>query len=497
MKKMIRPKLFSTVIICFVLAACAKQPETIVVDESPTPSASETPRDTADTGADAEFRRLSIGELHPVPTLDPLFAGNNSSKRVVQLVYEGLVKYDENGSVEPLLADRWKVSGDSLTYTFTLRDNVFYHDSNVFGSGIGRKVRASDVKFVLERMAKNTVPESAARLFMDIEGFDPYFQEQHRLLNPAYRSLDEVTGIMIQDDRTIEIRLAEKDPHFLHKLASPFAVIYPPEAVTKTVGAFKAVGTGPFELSQQRGDSVYIFSNFDKYWNTGETGTTELDRVDVIIKSRESSLFRLLTGGEIHLIPELGPDMMASILDTQGNLAIGYRDSYIYGRTGGEIRYSLRYHEGSRVSIERVRSLLVKVNFADLFAGIPGNLIRFRSEITSQASDTLDTTPVSVTYTEDPFLLKVIRDISSDVNTDQTVFQVDRVRIPNRNTALYSQTFVPQYPGQQAPGNGVRLINLSVTRSYLYNSQIQNLTFNDYSWWIDLREVTLPEFDRL
>ncbi|MDZ7695259.1 MAG: ABC transporter substrate-binding protein [Balneolaceae bacterium] len=91
------------------------------------------------------------GRSIPITTLDPLFADNNSAKRTLQIVYEGLVRYNGKEEIIPGIAERWEVSDDSLRYGFVLNDNLYYHDNAVFSNGVGRKVVAGDVKFAFER----------------------------------------------------------------------------------------------------------------------------------------------------------------------------------------------------------------------------------------------------------------------------------------------------------------------------------------------------------
>jgi peptide/nickel transport system substrate-binding protein len=233
-----------------VLFAGCKQPETIVVDESPSTAASgDTTTEDQAPGNEASFRQLIVGEHNAIKSMNPLFVENLSEMRAVQLIYEGLVRFDGSGSIVSGLAKDWSVSNDSLQYTFTLRPTIFYHDSEIFSTGTGRSLSSQDIKFVFERMAQSGVPPSAAQMFMDIEGFEPYYQEQHFVYNPKNRELNGVSGIQAPNDSTVVFQLVDQDPDFLRKLATPLALIYPREAVGENVESFTPVGTGPFVFS--------------------------------------------------------------------------------------------------------------------------------------------------------------------------------------------------------------------------------------------------------
>ncbi|MGO3532636.1 ABC transporter substrate-binding protein, partial [Pseudomonas helleri] len=50
------------------------------------------------------------------------------------MVYEPLVRYTAEGTLEPWLATHWSVSPDGKTYTFTLRDHVQFSDGSPFNA---------------------------------------------------------------------------------------------------------------------------------------------------------------------------------------------------------------------------------------------------------------------------------------------------------------------------------------------------------------------------
>ena len=56
------------------------------------------------------------------------------TQAVTNNIFEGLVKYDENGSLYPALAESWEISSDFRTYTFKLRQGVKFHNGADFTS---------------------------------------------------------------------------------------------------------------------------------------------------------------------------------------------------------------------------------------------------------------------------------------------------------------------------------------------------------------------------
>lgn len=483
-------------ILIFLIAGCS-QPETVVVDEDPTPTA---PSDTTidKTADDASFRKLVIGEYNAISSLDPLFADNAAEMRAVQLVYEGLIRLDGSGSVVPGLAKNWEVSSDSLEYTFQLRSNIFYQDSDAFNTGTGRRMTSGDVKYVFERMARAGVPPKAAHMFMDIKGFDPYFSEQREVYNPAERKLSSVSGIRTPNDSTVVIELTNRDPQFLKKLGAPVAVIYPREAVEQTIESFSPVGAGPFQFSSRQADSTLIFSKFQNYYSASDV---DLNRVDIIPNTSESELFQAMGTGDIHMIPQLGPQLLQEIVDSDGELRSSYAERYNLQKAGGTTEYVLRYNPSANLSADDANTLpgLARIDSA-YFNEFPNKLV------TSQpATDTTDTTTaisttlskqIYVVFSDDPFIKTYLGSFSNLLEQYDIQLQMMEIRAPSRDTDLIFTKNYPLIPDKRW-NNYEELLRFQVLQVALQRSEIEELTFNEYPWWFDLRGVTLPPADNL
>jgi peptide/nickel transport system substrate-binding protein len=187
-------------------------------------------------------------------------------------VQECLVKVDRHGAIVPWLAERWEVSRDTLTYTFRLKRGVRFHN--------GRELKATDVKFVLERAAN---PETK---------------------HPYVRRYQNIAAIRAVDDHTVAVGLARPDASFLWTLAVQGSVIYPEESV----GTLKSapVGTGPFVVAEWvRGDRIVLARNpgYDV------PGLPKLDRVTFRFISDPNSALAALKAGDIDVsVFGLGPE---------------------------------------------------------------------------------------------------------------------------------------------------------------------------------------------
>ena len=83
--------------------------------------------------------------------LNPLLSESNLvDAELVDLLFDGLTRYDENGFLKPALARSWDISDDGLTYSFELRDDVLWHD--------GEPLTASDVVFTFSLLQDDNFP---------------------------------------------------------------------------------------------------------------------------------------------------------------------------------------------------------------------------------------------------------------------------------------------------------------------------------------------------
>lgn len=97
-------------------------------------------------GARAQGKVLKVSLSTELQILDPIVTRINSARVFAYLVYDTLVGMDSAGNFKPQMLDRWEVSTDKLTYTFTLRDGLAWND--------GTPVTAEDCVASIERWAK-------------------------------------------------------------------------------------------------------------------------------------------------------------------------------------------------------------------------------------------------------------------------------------------------------------------------------------------------------
>jgi ABC-type oligopeptide transport system substrate-binding subunit len=187
---------------------------------------------------------LRLG-LERIKSFDPAQVVPTSQSQLIaaDLLFDGLTTVPSGAATaQPALAADWKASDDQRTWRFTLRDDARFSN--------GRAISADDVKYSLERVAKqyeSTVP--AIRL----EGIVGY-QDFVSGTTPT------IAGIKAVDARTVQIDLALPFAMLPELLASPSYGVVPREAVEAASPTFSTapVGSGPFAYTGTDGDVVKL-----------------------------------------------------------------------------------------------------------------------------------------------------------------------------------------------------------------------------------------------
>ena len=190
--------------------------------------------------------KITLGGADPV-TMDPHIAGDGSSATYIVEIFGGLVTITPDMEIVLDLAQSLEVSDDGLVYTFTLRDDIYFHS--------GRKVTANDVKWSLERAASPQLNSNTSLSYLrDIVGF----------IEKRYGQADEISGVEVIDDKTISIEIDFPKSYFLAKLTYPTAFVIDKDQVELNPRNWtrKPNGTGPYKLSEWKlGERIILEAN--------------------------------------------------------------------------------------------------------------------------------------------------------------------------------------------------------------------------------------------
>lgn len=238
--------------------------------------------------AQAQQTSITVGMQLEPPNLDPTGGAAAAIDEVVYAnVFEGLTRYQADGSIAPALAASWEVSEDGTVYTFSLREGVTFHD--------GTAMTAEDVKFSLDRARAEDSTNAQKALFAGI------------------------ADVTVIDDLTVQVTLSAPNGSFPVNMAWGDAVIVAPESAADAATA--PVGTGPFTLARWvQGDRIELARN-PNYW--GDAPALETATFKFI--SDPSAAFAAVMAGDIDAYPGYpAPETLAQFeADPRFQLLIG------------------------------------------------------------------------------------------------------------------------------------------------------------------------------
>jgi oligopeptide transport system substrate-binding protein len=193
-------------------------------------------------------------------TLDPVRGSTQYDNLCCGQIIDTLVQYKylkRPFELEPLLLTEMPTTEDDLTWKFTLRDDVYFHDSTCFPGGKGRKLVSSDVFYSWKRMSDSTIGSKCWWLMRDtVVGFDEYREQQLKKVEGKpgehFDYFADVEGFKVINDQEFTVTLKKPSARFLWVLAMFQTGIIPHEGL-ETFGSrfgLHPVGTGPYTLSE-------------------------------------------------------------------------------------------------------------------------------------------------------------------------------------------------------------------------------------------------------
>lgn len=231
---------------------------------------------------------ITVGIANDIDSLDPNKTVTAGTREVLFNIYEGLVKPDSSGNLNPAVAESYTISDDARVYTFTLRDGVKFHN--------GAKVTAEDVVFSINRCADASSGNQLA---------------------PAFDSIESVEAV---DDKTVVITLKEGDSEFLPYLTTAI--------VPKNNDDYEnhPAGTGPYMFVSRSPQENVVLKKFADYWDPdGTKGGTpaHIDNVTLKIISNPDMLVMNLEGGSVDMIFHLSASQAAQLDESKFTVTEG------------------------------------------------------------------------------------------------------------------------------------------------------------------------------
>jgi peptide/nickel transport system substrate-binding protein len=230
---------------------------------------------------------LKIGLQADPTSLDPQKTSLTALFHVTEHIYSLLVRLSPDLTMQPDLAEKWEISTDGKTYTFTLRKGVKFHS--------GKALTSADVKYSFDRLVDKATASPNASLLAPVE------------------------TVATPDESTVVITLKKPDASFLTNLSSPAAVIINKDAVEKNGDLTKTGdGTGPFKFKEYVPNTRVVLERNAEYW---ESGKPYVDGIEMTIAADDTARTAAVRTGTVDFI-EYAPLKDIPVLKSDTSLAL-------------------------------------------------------------------------------------------------------------------------------------------------------------------------------
>lgn len=229
---------------------------------------------------------LTEGLIGSPRFINPLLATSETDRDLVALVYSGLLRLGENGELIPDLAETYDISPDGRTYTFTLKNNLTWHD--------GKKLTARDVIFTVNKI-------------------------QDAIAGNNRRANWEGVTVEQSGDLTVIFHLDQPYAPFIENLTLGIIPAHLWSAVDAESFSFsdfnsRPIGSGPYKIKKINRDRSGIPVYYDlESFNGFALGEPQIKHLRIKFFPNESSLFTAIKDGEIRAASSLSPQLISSL----------------------------------------------------------------------------------------------------------------------------------------------------------------------------------------
>ncbi|KKS03919.1 MAG: Extracellular solute-binding protein family 5 [Candidatus Nomurabacteria bacterium GW2011_GWC2_41_8] len=220
---------------------------------------------------------ISEGVIGTPRFINPVLANSSADQDLVSLIYSGLMRKKGDGTLIPDLAEKYEMSKDGLTYTFTLKSKISFHN--------GKPVTADDVIFTVNK-AQDSIIKSPRKI-----------------------DWDGVNAVKI-NDTTIQFTLKQPYPSFLENATLgiiPMS-LWDNSPIELNNANTNPVGSGPYMIKSITKESSgainsYELASFKKFI----LGEPYIKTMNLYFYSNEDNLVRALENGEVEQISSITP----------------------------------------------------------------------------------------------------------------------------------------------------------------------------------------------
>lgn len=253
-------------------------------------------------------------EAAGITSLDPIYSRNQANIWATSQLFSSLLQLDEDLNIQPAIANSYQISDDGLVYTFSLRDDVFFHNNACFDGGVGRAVVASDFVFSFSRL------------------IDPRLNSPGSwVVNQVQRRADGSLDINAPNDTTLVINLQQPFPPFAGLLSMQYCAVVPHEAIALYGQEFRnnPVGTGPFRFQYWKEGVKLVLRKNERYFEfEGQERLPFLDAVAISFIIDRQTAFLEFIKGNLDFLSSVDASYKDEILTPEGSLQPRYQDRF-------------------------------------------------------------------------------------------------------------------------------------------------------------------------
>ena len=316
---------------------------------------------------------FKYNESAGILTLDPIYAKDLPHIWACNQIFNGLVAFDDEMNVVPAIAKSWDISEDGMTYTFVLRDDVYFHEDECFEKTTRlqdykttsdllvdlektRKVVAQDFVYSFNRVLDRKLNSSGSWIFANAYAFNAV------------------------NDTILEIKLTQPFPAFLGILSMTYASVVPHEAVEYYGTEFgrHPVGTGPFKYQYWKEGVKLVLRKNPIYFEVEETTRQQdnkttsnlcdsaslrlpyLDAVSISFLVDKQVAFMEFIKGKFHFMSGIDARYKDELLTRDGNLREEYEDEIYLIREPYLNTEYLAFFLGDDDTLSKERSLALR-----------------------------------------------------------------------------------------------------------------------------------------
>ena len=258
--------------------------------------------------SDIENNIFKYNEYSNISSLDPAFSSTLRNIWPVNQIFNGLVQLDKNLEIKGDIASSWTISEDKRTYTFKIRQDVYFHNSELFGKNLTRKVKAKDFEYSFNRLIDN------------------------KIASPGYWVFNNVKDFKAINDSIFQIELKKEFDPFLGILSMKYCSVVPHEIVTVLGDKFskKPIGTGPFKFKKWDENVKLVLSKNKNYFEHDSLGQKlpYLDGVAISFIPDKKSEFMELLSGRLDMVSSPENSIIDQIFDYKGDLNPRFSSNY-------------------------------------------------------------------------------------------------------------------------------------------------------------------------